>query len=129
METINQIEAFRSALNWRRNKRTVGLVVSMGNLHDGQVAMIKACRKKADIVVVAVYVNPLRFSDDQSFSDYPRTPQADEKLLESLNVDFRFAPKDPESTAHNQVSPQLIPAKAPDEKGTGVLHDLASAHT
>ncbi|MFV2089379.1 MAG: pantoate--beta-alanine ligase [Pseudomonadales bacterium] len=96
METIRQIEAFRSALNWRRNKRTVGLVATMGSLHDGQVAMIKACRAQSDIVIATIYVNPLRFENREAYAAYPRTPSADTDLLETLKVDFLFAPTDEE---------------------------------
>jgi pantoate--beta-alanine ligase len=104
METIKQIEAFQTALNWRRSKRSVGLVATMGRLHDGQVALIKACRSRSDITIAAHYVNPLRFQNTDEYEAYPRTLAQDESLLDSLKVDFLFTPSDeemfPEGTEH-----------------------------
>lgn len=96
MELIRSIEACRSTLDWRRTKRTVGLLATMGNLHDGHLALVKACRERADISVIAAYVNPLLFDSDDAFLSHPRSLLADQQQLERLNVDVLFAPGDEE---------------------------------
>ena len=96
METIRQIDAYRSALAWRRDKRTVGLVATTGDLHAGQIGMIKLCRDKSDISVASIYPNPLLPTRDKPVSNDPRQLSKDQTLLESLSVDFLFAPRDEE---------------------------------
>ena len=96
METVRSIEAMANAIGWRRSNRQIGLVSTMGNLHDGHVALIKACTEEADISVVSVYVNPMQFDDDEAFSRYPRNLDADKARLADLGVDYLFAPRDEE---------------------------------
>ncbi|MDH3640568.1 MAG: pantoate--beta-alanine ligase [Gammaproteobacteria bacterium] len=96
MEIVRSIEAMANAIGWRRSNRQIGLVSTMGNLHDGHIALIKACLDEADISVVSVYVDPLQFEDDETFARYPRDLEADARRLEELGVDFLFAPRDGE---------------------------------
>ena len=96
MELIRSIEACRSALQWRRGKRKVGLLTTMGNLHEGHHALVKVCRERSDISVVSVYVNPLLFAADEDFLSHPRALAADQQKLSGLNVDMLFAPQDEE---------------------------------
>ncbi len=71
---------------------TVALISTIGALHDGHIDLIQLARERADIVVVSIFVNPLRFTTTSAFEAYPRTPDADAALLESLGVDVVFAP-------------------------------------
>lgn len=71
---------------------TVALISTIGALHDGHIDLIQLARERADIVVVSIFVNPLRFATTSAFEAYPRTPDADAALLESLGVDVVFAP-------------------------------------
>lgn len=71
---------------------TVALISTIGALHDGHIDLIQLARERADIVVVSIFVNPLRFATTSAFEAYPRTPEADAALLESLGVDVVFAP-------------------------------------
>ena len=96
MELIRSIEACRSALDWRRGKRSVGLLATMGDLHDGHLALVKACRERSDISVVSIYVNPLLFDSDDAFLSHPRSLSADQQKLEHLKADVLFAPQDVE---------------------------------
>lgn len=96
MELIRSIEACRSTLDWRRSKRTVGLLTTMGNLHEGHLALVKVCRERADISVIASYVNPLLFDSDDAFLAHPRALAADQQHLENLKADVLFAPVDEE---------------------------------
>ncbi|GAA5033822.1 pantoate--beta-alanine ligase [Microbacterium fluvii] len=86
----------------------VALVSTIGSLHDGHIDLIHTAKEIADIVVVSIFVNPLRFRTTAEFEAYPRTPDDDEALLESLGVDVVFAPDTaellPDGTATTKVS-------------------------
>ena len=71
---------------------TRGVVMTMGALHAGHVALVRAAREACDEVVVTIFVNPLQFNDDADLERYPRNLDADLALLEPLGVDFVFAP-------------------------------------
>lgn len=71
---------------------TVALISTIGALHDGHIDLIHLARERADIVVVSIFVNPLRFANTAAFEAYPRSLDADVALLESLGVDIVFAP-------------------------------------
>ena len=68
------------------------LISTIGALHDGHIDLVHRAREVADIVVVSVFVNPLRFANAAALAAYPRTPDEDARLLESLGVDVVFAP-------------------------------------
>ncbi|KQZ85778.1 pantoate--beta-alanine ligase [Microbacterium sp. Root166] len=93
---ISTIDGLRSALADARAAKPAGarvaLVSTIGALHDGHIDLIHHAREAADIVVVSVFVNPLRFATPAQYADYPRTPDDDERLLESLGADVVFAP-------------------------------------
>lgn len=71
----------------------VALISTIGALHDGHIDLVHRAREVADIVVVSIFVNPLRFANAAELAAYPRTPDEDERLLESLGVDLIFAPE------------------------------------
>jgi len=71
----------------------VALISTIGSLHDGHIDLVHRAREVADVVVVSLFVNPLRFGSPAEHAAYPRTPDEDEKLLESLGVDVVFAPE------------------------------------
>lgn len=75
---------------------TVALVMTMGALHTGHISLVRAAVKAADHVVVSIYVNPLQFAPNEDFAAYPRTLEADLRLLRDENVDLVFAPEDDE---------------------------------
>lgn len=95
MEIIRTIEAYRNSLGWRRAKRQLGLVATTGNLHDGHVALIKACRDHADISVVSIYKNPLLATNEDPLRDPPRRFDQDIGRIDNL-ADCVFAPADSE---------------------------------
>jgi pantoate--beta-alanine ligase len=70
----------------------VALISTIGALHDGHIDLVHRAREVAEIVVVSTFVNPLRFANAAEFEAYPRTPDEDEALLESLGVEIVFAP-------------------------------------
>ena len=79
---------------------TVALISTIGSLHDGHIDLIQLARERADVVVVSIFVNPLRFATTSAFEAYPRTRDADVALLESLGVDIVFAPRADELLPH-----------------------------
>jgi pantoate--beta-alanine ligase len=79
---------------WRADGASTALVPTMGNLHEGHLALVAEARKRADRVVTSVYVNPIQFGQDEDFDRYPRTLDADRRLLEGAGCDLLFCPDD-----------------------------------
>lgn len=73
--------------------RTIGFVPTMGFLHEGHLSLVRKGRRKADVVVVSIFVNPLQFGPREDFRDYPRDPARDSALLRREGVDFLFCPQ------------------------------------
>lgn len=94
---ISTVEALRTRLAEARAAAPadarVALISTIGALHDGHIDLVHRAREVAEIVVVSVFVNPLRFPTAAEAAAYPRTPADDELLLESLGVDVVFAPE------------------------------------
>ena len=86
-ETRKQIKA------WKKEGKTVGLVPTMGFLHEGHASLIKKCREQNDIVVVSDFVNPTQFGPTEDLEAYPRDFERDSKLCESLGADLIFCPE------------------------------------
>lgn len=76
----------------RAKNKTIGLVPTMGALHAGHASLVKQSVIENDITVVSIFVNPTQFNDKNDLKNYPRTLEADCKLLESLGVAYVFAP-------------------------------------
>ena len=76
----------------RKNGKSVGLVPTMGALHEGHASSVKKSVKDNDITVVSVFVNPTQFNDPKDLSSYPRDIEADCKLLEEVGADYVFTP-------------------------------------
>lgn len=76
----------------KRSGKTVALVPTMGNLHNGHLTLVKKAKQKADIVVVSIFVNPLQFGANEDLDKYPKTLQQDQQKLQALGVDFLFTP-------------------------------------
>jgi pantoate--beta-alanine ligase len=82
----------RAVAAWRARKQTVALVPTMGALHDGHLSLVRLARRRADRVVVSIFVNPAQFAPSEDFSTYPRTFDADVKMLAQEKTDLVWAP-------------------------------------
>ena len=93
MITIDSVSELRETVSKFRNEgKTIGLVPTMGALHEGHLSLVNRCRKENDVVVVSVFVNPTQFNNKEDLRTYPRTEEADRALLESAGCDIAFMP-------------------------------------
>lgn len=76
----------------RELDKTIGLVPTMGALHEGHLSLVREARRMCDVVVVSVFVNPKQFGPQEDFSRYPRDLTKDTMALADYNVDYIFAP-------------------------------------
>ncbi|MBO5125284.1 MAG: pantoate--beta-alanine ligase [Spirochaetaceae bacterium] len=84
---------------WRSQGLTIGLVPTMGYLHDGHASLIRQARESCQKVVVSIFVNPMQFGANEDLSTYPRDLEADSRLCERLGVDVIFHPEPEEMYA------------------------------
>ena len=89
MQIIHTIQELRQ---WRKSAGTVAFVPTMGNLHEGHLALVREAKKRADNVVVSIFVNRLQFGQGEDFDQYPRTLQQDADKLKGKGVAVVFAP-------------------------------------
>ncbi|MBI4397305.1 MAG: pantoate--beta-alanine ligase [Elusimicrobia bacterium] len=93
MKTIRSPRQMQSlALAWRRAGKTVGLVPTMGALHEGHLSLVRRARAENEIVVVSIFVNPAQFGPKEDYLRYPRPFAKDKRLCERAGVNVVFSP-------------------------------------
>jgi len=92
MEIIRSVAELKAKLEKARGKGSIGLVPTMGALHAGHLSLIERARRDNDTVVVSVFVNPTQFNNPTDLATYPRTEEADTRLLREAGVDYAFIP-------------------------------------
>jgi len=102
MKTFNTKQELKTYLNAQNEaNKTIGFVPTMGALHEGHLSLITKAKKKNDIVVVSIFVNPTQFDNKEDLVKYPKTFENDTKLLESVSCDVLFFPSVEEIYAKN----------------------------
>ncbi|MGB3410334.1 MAG: pantoate--beta-alanine ligase [Microthrixaceae bacterium] len=105
METISSIADLRALLKTKReNGAEVGLVPTMGYLHDGHVSLISQAASECDVIVATIFVNPLQFAAGEDLDAYPRDPAGDAAKAEAAGVSILFTPDLTEMYPHGRDS-------------------------
>lgn len=93
MKLVKTISEVREEVGRARSSgRSIGLVPTMGFLHEGHLSLMDRCRELSSYVVISIYVNPLQFGPSEDFDQYPRALESDLALAEERGVDLVFAP-------------------------------------
>jgi len=93
MRTLRSVADLRSALSpARADGSTIGLVPTMGSLHEGHISLVRRAREQCDLVVVSLFVNPAQFNERADLERYPRRERHDARLAEEAGADILFAP-------------------------------------
>jgi pantoate--beta-alanine ligase len=93
MNVVRSSADLRAALDpYRRSGSVIGLIPTMGALHEGHLSLIRLARRSADAVVVSIFVNPLQFGPGEDLATYPRSEQRDLDFLEEEKADVVFVP-------------------------------------
>ncbi len=94
MRTFTTIAAMKAAVREEKGLgKTVGLVPTMGSLHEGHLGLVRASKAKADVTVVSIFVNPRQFGPQEDLARYPRDLEGDAAILEKEGTDILFVPE------------------------------------
>ena len=93
MKILRSVKTAQSVTSkLRTQKKIIGFVPTMGYLHEGHISLMKNARKKCDVLIVSIFVNPLQFGPNEDFEKYPRNFKRDEQLCKTAGVDYVFYP-------------------------------------
>ena len=93
-QIIRDLESWRALRNDVFTNKTIGIVLTMGNLHAGHESLLQRSKLENDITVLSIFVNPTQFNDKHDLTHYPRTESADIAVAEKLNIDVVFIPSE-----------------------------------
>jgi len=127
MRVVRSKAELRKALEPVRGpERTIGLVPTMGSLHEGHLSLLRAARRRSDLVVMSLFVNPTQFGHGEDFESYPRSEARDHKLAEQGGVDLIYAPRVEEvypegfaTSVEESGGLTEVLCGAPDQRGAG----------
>jgi pantoate--beta-alanine ligase len=104
MQIVHEIKQAREIIKKLRNTgKTIGLVPTMGALHEGHLSLVSSCRRECDFVVVSIFVNPTQFGPSEDLAQYPRPFETDCQLCQEQGVDLIFAPSAEEMYPQEQL--------------------------
>ena len=93
MKIISSVSELRhDVAEFRNQGKSIGLVPTMGALHEGHQSLVERARRECDVVIVSVFLNPTQFNNKEDLRTYPRTAERDAALLERCGVDIAFMP-------------------------------------
>ncbi|WP_163336680.1 pantoate--beta-alanine ligase [Desulfopila sp. IMCC35008] len=102
MILLSKISEIRSLVQeWRQKGESVGLVPTMGYLHEGHLSLMRCAQKECDRIVTSIFVNPMQFGPNEDLDNYPRSLERDRELAEKEGVDALFCPQDGEMYGSN----------------------------
>ncbi len=94
MNKVQRVSSLRAAVQAaRKDKKTIGFVPTMGNLHEGHLELVRLAKRRAEFVVVSIYVNPTQFGKNEDLANYPSTPEEDARSLAEIGADLLFLPE------------------------------------
>ncbi len=121
---INTIDELRSFIEETRAAgKTIGLVPTMGALHEGHLSLARRSVEQTDITVATIFVNPTQFASGEDLSVYPRPLERDLKLLASVGVDVAFVPSD-----EDMYPPGCSTTVSPPELGSSLEGEFRPTH-
>lgn len=135
MRTIRTVREMREiTAAARRAGRSIGLVPTMGALHEGHLSLLRRAAAECDEVVLSIFVNPTQFNDPQDLAKYPRTEEADAALAAGAGADVLFAPHveevyPPGFATEVRVGGPLTETLEGDHRGPGHFHGVATVVT
>jgi len=110
MNIIENIDSLQELIHSYKSKGlTIGFVPTMGALHNGHKALILEANKRADIVVVSIFVNPTQFGPNEDFDRYPKSFEQDKNICKNLNVSILFTPTGSEIYRSKQITSVKVP--------------------
>ena len=93
MRTVHSLKELRTILRgYRQQGKTIGLVPTMGNLHEGHISLVRKAAEASDIIVTSIFVNPMQFGANEDLDTYPRTLAEDQEKLAAAGNTLVFAP-------------------------------------
>ncbi|MFT7525785.1 MAG: pantoate--beta-alanine ligase [Arenicella sp.] len=108
MHKVQRVSSLRTAVvAARKEKKIVGFIPTMGNLHAGHLELVKVAKRHADFVVASIYVNPTQFGANEDLSNYPSTQEQDARLLAEYGADLLFLPTQ-ETMYPGELSQQTV---------------------